>query len=69
MNEGFLKCNWLHFSINMADTIKVLNSGLRVGYVGLGYRGEVTGSVRQEVHDGDTIKAKPIGNLSIVFLE
>ena len=52
----------------MADTIKVLNSGLRVGYLGLGYRGEVTGSVRQEVHDGDTIKAKPIGNLSIRFL-
>jgi hypothetical protein len=52
----------------MADTIKVLNSGLRVGYVGLGYRVEVTGSVRQEVHDGDTIKAKPISNLSIRFL-
>ena len=52
----------------MADTILTLDSGLRVGYVGLGYRGDVAGSIRQEVHDGDTIKAKPIGNLSIRFL-
>lgn len=52
----------------MPDTIRTLDSGLRVGYVGLGYRGDVAGSIRQEVHDGDTIKAKPIGNLSIRFL-
>jgi len=52
----------------MVDMIKTLESGVRVGYVGLAYRGEVVGSVRQEVHDGDTIKAKPIGNLSIRFL-
>lgn len=52
----------------MVDAIETLESGLRVGYAGLGYRGEVAGSVRQEVHDGDTIKGKPIGNLSIRFL-
>ena len=52
----------------MVDMIKALESGVRVGYVGLAYRREVAGSVRQEVHDGDTIKAKPIGNLSIRFL-
>ena len=54
--------------IELTDTITTLESGLRVGYVGLGYRGDVAGSVRQEVHDGDTIKAKPMGNLSIRFL-
>lgn len=52
----------------MVETIESLESGLRIGHVGLGYRGEVAGSVRQEVHDGDTIKSKPIGNLSIRFL-
>jgi endonuclease YncB( thermonuclease family) len=52
----------------MVNTIESLDSGLRVGHVGLGYRGDVAGSVRQEVHDGDTVKTKPIGNLSIRFL-
>jgi len=42
---------------------------LTVGYVGLGIRGNATvGSILQEVHDGDTITVRALGNLSVRFL-
>jgi len=43
-------------------------SGLTVGHAGLGLRGGVAGSVRQQIHDGDTINARAIGNFGIRFL-
>lgn len=51
----------------MANAIEQKN-GLTVGYAGLGLRSGGTGSVRQQVHDGDTITIRPIGNLPIRFL-
>jgi endonuclease YncB( thermonuclease family) len=52
----------------MAKAIEQLKSGLIVGYAGLGFRGGVIGSVRQQVHDGDTINVHPLGNLGVRFL-
>lgn len=52
----------------MAKTIKQLKSGLTVGHAALGFRGGVAGSVRQQVHDGDTINVRAIGNFGIRFL-
>ena len=52
----------------MVDAVYQTRSGLRIGHAGLGYRGEGIGSVAQMVHDGDTIKTRPIGNLPIRFL-
>jgi hypothetical protein len=52
----------------MAKTIVQLPSGLVVGRVGLGFRGGVPGSVRQEVHDGDTINVRALGNFGVRFL-
>lgn len=52
----------------MAKAIKRLKSGLTVGYAALGFRGGVPGSIRQEVHDGDTINVRAIGNFGIRFL-
>lgn len=52
----------------MAKAIKRLKSRLTVGYAALGFRGGVPGSIRQEVHDGDTINVRAIGNFGIRFL-
>lgn len=52
----------------MANAIEQLRTGLTVGYAGLGARGGVIGSVRQQVHDGDTVQLRPIGNLGVRFL-
>jgi hypothetical protein len=52
----------------MVDAVYQTRSGLRIGHAGLGYRDERIGSVAQMVHDGDTIKTRPIGNLPIRFL-
>ncbi|WDT79690.1 MAG: hypothetical protein MPW14_21580 [Candidatus Manganitrophus sp.] len=52
----------------MANAIEQLKTGLTVGYAGLGFRSGVTGSVRQQVHDGDTFQLRPIGNLGVRFL-
>ncbi|MBI3805482.1 MAG: hypothetical protein HY282_17170 [Nitrospirae bacterium] len=52
----------------MSNAIEQLRSGLIVGHVGLGtYRG-VPGNVGQEVHDGDTIRARAIGDFGVRFL-
>ena len=52
----------------MGKAIEQLKSGLIVGHAGLGFRGGVTGSVRQQVHDGDTINVRALGNFGVRFL-
>jgi len=52
----------------MAKAIEQLKSGLIVGHAGLGFRDGVTGSVRQQVHDGDTINVRALGNFGVRFL-
>lgn len=53
--------------MNNLKTIEQLR-GLKVGHVGLGSRGGVTGSVKHQVHDGDTINVRALGNFGIRFL-
>src|SRR4051812_45607303 len=52
----------------MATAIEQLASGMTVGHFGLGLRGGVAGSVRQQVHDGDTVSARALGNFGARFL-
>ena len=52
----------------MAKAIEQLKSGLIIGHAGLGFRNGVTGSVRQQVHDGDTINVRALGNFGVRFL-
>jgi endonuclease YncB( thermonuclease family) len=52
----------------MAKAIEQLKSGLVVGHAGLGFRDGVIGSVRQQVHDGDTINVRALGNFGVRFL-
>jgi endonuclease YncB( thermonuclease family) len=51
----------------MAKTIEQ-RGALIVGHVGLGVRGAGIGSIRQEVHDGDTLNVRALGNFGIRFL-
>jgi endonuclease YncB( thermonuclease family) len=51
----------------MAKAIEDLN-GLKVGRLGLGAHGDGIGTVRQQVHDGDTVITRALGNLSVRFL-
>ncbi len=41
---------------------------ITIGHAGLGFWGNAIGSVRQQVHDGDTITVRTIGNFGIRFL-
>lgn len=52
----------------MSKAIEQLKNGLLVGHAGLGMHGAAVGSVRQVVHDGDTINTRLIGNLGTRFL-
>jgi len=52
----------------MAKAIEQLKSGLIIGHAKLGFRNGVTGSVRQQVHDGDTINVRAFGNFGVRFL-
>lgn len=52
----------------IAKAIEQLPSGVTIGHAALGYRGGVSGSVRQQVHDGDTIVVRAVGNLGVRFL-
>src|SRR4030043_2030137 len=52
----------------MAKAIEQLKSGLIVGHAGLGFGDGGTGSVRQQVHDGDTVNVRAIGNFGVRFL-
>lgn len=51
----------------MAKAIEDIGA-LKVGHFGLGEHGGGIGSVKQQVHDGDTIVVRALGNLSIRFL-
>jgi len=51
----------------MAKAIEDIGA-LKVGHFGLGEHGAGIGTVPQQVHDGDTIVARALGNLSIRFL-
>ncbi len=51
----------------MAKAIEQLNS-LTVGHVSLGLHDGSVGTVKQQVHDGDTIIVKAIGNFGVRFL-
>ncbi len=52
----------------MAKAIVTLPSGLKVGHTTLGAHGDVIGSIRQQVYDGDTVIVDPDGNLGLRFL-
>lgn len=52
----------------MAMAIDQTKGGLTFGRFGFGLHGEVPGSVAQQVHDGDTVNVRAIGNLSVRFL-
>ena len=56
----------------MAKAIEqILNSGgktLTIGHFGLGMHGQDVGSAKQQVHDGDTITVRALGNLGVRFL-
>jgi endonuclease YncB( thermonuclease family) len=41
---------------------------MTVGHAALGFRGGVAGSVRQQVHDGDTVNVRAVGNFGVRFL-
>jgi endonuclease YncB( thermonuclease family) len=51
----------------MAKAIEQIN-GLTVGHLALGLHGTKPGTVRQQVHDGDTIVVRAQGNFSVRFL-
>lgn len=51
----------------MAKAIETLGS-LTVGHVGLGLHGDKAGSPAQQVHDGDTINVRTLGNFGVRFL-
>jgi endonuclease YncB( thermonuclease family) len=52
----------------MAKAIDQTRSGLTYGVFGLGNHGSKPGSVAQQVHDGDTVAVRALGNLSVRFL-
>jgi hypothetical protein len=55
----------------MANAIERLSgSGLTVGHAGLGVRGTppAVGKAQQQVHDGDTVTARALGNFGVRFL-
>jgi endonuclease YncB( thermonuclease family) len=52
----------------MAKAISQTKDGLTFGIFGLGLHGAQPGSVAQQVHDGDTVSVRALGNLSIRFL-
>lgn len=49
----------------MVKAIQQLKSGLIVRHAMLGFRNGVTGSIRQQVHDGDTINVGALGNFGV----
>jgi len=41
---------------------------LTVGYMALGLHGSSVGTVKQQVHDGDTINVRAVGNFGVRLL-
>jgi endonuclease YncB( thermonuclease family) len=54
--------------LGLPNAITTTKSGLVIGRLRLGARSGVTGSIRQQVHDGDTIVAQADGNFGVRFL-
>ncbi|MDQ3302315.1 MAG: hypothetical protein M3518_03060 [Actinomycetota bacterium] len=52
----------------MAKAIEQLRSGLTIGHAALGIHGDGTGSVRRQVHDGDTVNVRAVGNFGVRLL-
>ncbi|MGH3146257.1 MAG: hypothetical protein ACRDTR_10700, partial [Rubrobacter sp.] len=52
----------------MAKAIEQLTSGLTVGHAALGLYGEGIGSVRQQVHDGDTLNVRAASDFGVRLL-
>ncbi len=52
----------------MAKAIEQLGSGLTVGHATLGLYGDGIGSVKQQVHDGDTVNVRAAGNFGVRLL-
>lgn len=50
------------------ETLEIVDNVYTVGHVGLGYAGPKIGTVKQEVHDGDTIGVRAIGNFGVRLL-
>jgi endonuclease YncB( thermonuclease family) len=50
------------------NSLEQTDKGLTIGHFGLGMRGTHAGAPQQEVHDGDTIKVRALGNFSVRFL-
>ncbi len=51
----------------MAKAIEQIK-GMTVGHAVFGFRGGVAGSVRQQVHDGDTIDVRTVGSFGVRLL-
>jgi len=52
----------------LAKAIERLGWGLTVGHAALGLYGSGIGSVRQQVHDGDTVNVRTTGNFGVRLL-
>jgi endonuclease YncB( thermonuclease family) len=52
----------------MANALQQLAAGRTVGHFGLGLRGTGVGTGPQQVHDGDTINVRALGNFGVRFL-
>ena len=52
----------------MAMAIDQTQGGLTYGTFGTGLHGTAPGNVAQQVHDGDTVNVRAIGNFAIRFL-
>ena len=51
----------------MAKAIEQV-SGVTLGHVGLGYRGGAVGSVQSQIHDGDTLAVRAMGDFGVRLL-
>jgi endonuclease YncB( thermonuclease family) len=54
--------------VRMPNTIRQTDSGLTVAQLGLGVYASAVGSVRRQVHDGDTVSTRALGNFGVRFL-
>jgi endonuclease YncB( thermonuclease family) len=52
----------------MAKAIEQSRSKLTIGHFGLGIHGDAPGTPGQQVHDGDTVNVRAIGNFGVRFL-
>ncbi len=52
----------------MPKAVEQVDARFTAGHAALGFRGGVTGSVRQQVHDGDTLNVRAVGNFGVRFL-